>query len=232
MQSEYWKEHWTSNSEEQENIHCISGWGNRTFQEIMDSIVDTAEKLKLGPNDQLLDIGCGAGVFEMALTHWIKSIVGIDYSEGMVSVAQKHTDKYENVSIGRADIRKLPYENNSFDKILVNSVIQYLNDLKDVEIALKELNRVAIDNCIILIALLPDIDTKNKLLKGYYDLDLSSEVIEQKIEAWEHVIWFDKIQLQKIAENCGFRVIGITRPINDFQKQYYFDILLTKYKSD
>ena len=43
MRSEYWKEHWNKSAKEDEDIRLISGWGNRTFQEMLFGIMDVAK---------------------------------------------------------------------------------------------------------------------------------------------------------------------------------------------
>ena len=132
MKSEYWKKHWNQSAQENEDIRFISGWGGRTFQEMMFAVTDIVKKLELRPEDRLLDVGCGAGLFEIAFTYWIREIYGIDYSNEMVTVAKKNTSLYNNVFIESADVRNLPFTSNFLDKVLVNSVIQYRNNLEEV----------------------------------------------------------------------------------------------------
>lgn len=228
LKSEHWREHWDLAAKSNIDIRFTSGWGDRTFQEMLFAITDVAEKLELNCEDAILDVGCGAGLFEIAYTHWVKTFHGVDYSKEMVSTAKKNTEMYGNVIIEYADIRNLPFNEELFDKILVNSIIQYLNDFSEVGAAFEELKRVAKKGCRILISLIPDLDKKNSFLNGYYNLGLSKEEIESKIEITENIIWFDKNELKDIAEKCGFKIINVSTPIDTFQKKYYFDMLIEK----
>ena len=81
MRSAYWREHWNKSAKENEDIRLISGWGNRTFQEMLFAITDVEKKMELKSEDRLLDVGCAAGLFEIAFAHWLKEIYAVDYSE-------------------------------------------------------------------------------------------------------------------------------------------------------
>ena len=226
MRSEYWKREWNKSAREKKDIRLISGWGNRTFQEMIFAITDVAKKLDLKNEDRLLDVGCGAGLFEIAYTHWIKEIYGVDYSEEIVEVAKKNTGKYDNVIIEKADIRNLPFKAEFFDKVLANSVIQYLYDLDEVKGAFEELKRVTKKQGRILVSLIPDANKKDVFLNGYHKLGLSEEEIREKIKSNENVIWFDKDELKKLLKKIGFMSVNVSRPFNSFQKKYYFDLII------
>lgn len=219
---------WNKSAKENEDIRFISGWGNRTFQEMLLAITDLVRKLELKNNENLLDIGCGAGLLEIAFSPWLKKIYGLDYSKEMVGIAKKNTDELNNVVIEHADIRNLPFSEKFFDKVLVNSVIQYLNNLSEVQTAFQELERVTMKNSRILISLIPDANKKEMFLKGYYNMGLSEEEIKHKIELSENIIWFEKNELKIIAESYDFQVIDISTPVNRFQKKYYFDMLIER----
>jgi len=228
MNSEYWKNHWNKSAKEHKDIRFISGWGNRTFQELLFVITDVAKKLELRSEVVLLDVGCGAGLFEIAFSPWLKEIYDVDYSEEQIKVAKRNTEKYDNVTVERANILILPFEYGFFSKVLANSVIQYLNGMDEVEKAFEELGRVSRKQCRILVSLIPDAGKKKELINGYYKLGLSKEEVKEKIESTEKAIWFDKNELKKIAKNCGFQNISDARPFNKFQKKYYFDLIIEK----
>ena len=226
MRSEYWEREWSKSAREKKDIRLISGWGNRTFQEMLFAITDVEKKLALKSEDRLLDVGCGTGLFEIVFTFWLKEIYAVDYSEEIVEVAKKNTEKYDNVIIEKANIQNLPFKDEFFDKILVNSVIQYLNDLDEVEKSFDELKRVTKKQGRILVSLIPDANKKDVFLNGYYKLGLSEEEIREKIESNENVIWFDKEELKKLLKKIGFISVNVSRPFNSFQKKYYFDLII------
>jgi len=228
MRSEFWRDFWNKSAKKHMDIRFISGWGNRTFQEMLFVITDVAKKLELRSEDVLLDVGCGAGLFEIAFSPWLKEIYGVDYSEEQIKIAKRNTEKYDNVVTKRANILNLPFEDGFFNKVLVNSVIQYLNGMGEVEKAFEELNRVTRKQCRILVSLIPDADKKKEFIRGYSKLGLSKEEIKEKIESTERAIWFDKNELKRMAKNCGFQTIDDARSFDEFQKRYYFDLIIEK----
>ena len=228
MNSEYWKNHWNKSAKEHKDIRFISGWGDRTFQEMLFAITDVAKKLGLKSEDRLLNIGCGAGLFEIAYTYWVKEIYSIDYSEEMVKITKKITKKYDNVTIKHGNMLNLPFADEFFDKVLVNSVIQCLNNLNEIEKAFREIKRVTKKQARILISMNPDASKKNSCIKGYYKLNLPQEEIKRKISNINKALWFNNDELKNIGEKVGFktRVLGMDRDV--WQSRYYFDLLLVK----
>ena len=80
-----------------------------------------SELLSVQPNDHVLDIGCGTGklIYHLALQINDGYFEGIDFSDTMVSLAEKRNRKNivaGRVNIKEADFNKLSYESNIFDK--------------------------------------------------------------------------------------------------------------------
>ena len=228
MKSECWKEHWNQAAKDNKDIKLISGWGNRTLKEMLFAITNVAKKLELKREDKLLNVGCGAGLFEIAFACWIKEIYGIDYSTEMTNVAKTNTEKYDNVNIDTADVRNLPFCDEYFDKVLVNSVIQYLNGLNEVEEVFEELGRVTKQNGKILISMNPDAGKKDEYFKGYSKLGLSDSEIEKKIMVANSALWFNKAELMTIAKKTGFNAECRDMDKDFWLSKYYFDLLLIK----
>jgi len=228
MNSDYWREKWDQSAKINTDIPSISGWGDRTFYEMLFSLNDIGKKMKLAKDDRLLDVGCGAGLFEIAFSNWIHEIIGCDYSREMVKHAYKFSKNFNNVFINQCDINHLPFKGGSFDKILVNSVIQYLNTPNDVIDAITELKRVAKRDAIILLSLIPSATTKEEYIEGYYRLGFTPEDIQEKILQNSRIQWFFPLELKEELQNLDFSNVSITYPVNSFQKKYYFDIIIEK----
>lgn len=219
----FWKNYWNS-SAKNKDIKIISGWSNRTLQEIIYKTTYIAKKLKLKKNDRLLDIGCGAGLLEILFTYWVKEIYAIDYSDEMVKIAKRITNHYNNIIIQQSDIRKLHFEDRFFNKIIVNSVIQYLNDMDEVEISLKELKRVIKNNGIILLSMNPDLKQKKKYFNGYQKLEFSEKQIKEKVNINNKIIWFNKSELKNMCNKIGFKSYILNK--SKYQPLNHFDLLL------
>ena len=91
------------------------------------------EMLDLQPTDRVLDIGFGGGVTikKMLSTIDTGKIYGVDFSEVMVEQAkQKFRSAIEagKILIEFADVRKLPFDDNTFDKICTVNTIYFWED--------------------------------------------------------------------------------------------------------
>jgi len=106
-------------------------------------------RMELGPGEWLLDIGIGTGL-SLAFYPRDVNVVGLDISEGMLARARERIDE-TNLSLARltlADAMTLPFEDDSFDHILVSHVITVVSDpVKLVD----EIRRVGKPGCRIVV---------------------------------------------------------------------------------
>jgi arsenite methyltransferase len=87
--------------------------------------------LKAG--DHVLDLGSGAGndcFVARAIVGETGKVTGLDFSEDMISKAQRNTTTlgYKNVDFVLGDIEEMPFENDRFDVILSNCVLNLVPD--------------------------------------------------------------------------------------------------------
>lgn len=93
----------------------------------------------INKNDKVLECACGTGAISIYIAKKAKRLVATDYSVGMLRQAKKKLSSFPNVRLAKADITKLKYADNSFDKVVAGNVIHLL---PDPEAALQELTRV------------------------------------------------------------------------------------------
>jgi SAM-dependent methyltransferase len=74
----------------------------------------------LGADRDLLDLGCGIGRFEVALSPHVHGMVGIDVSAKMVEVARRRVAGLANVRIDLGSGLELPFADHAFDVVLAN----------------------------------------------------------------------------------------------------------------
>jgi len=224
----YWEDHWDSVATPHRDLRFVSGWGDRPFQDLLASLSDIAKKLDLGRDTVLLDIGCGAGLAEIAFAPWVEEIVAADYSQAMVGLARAHTLRYPNIHVLRSTLLQLPFRDGVFNRVLGNSVIQYLGDPGRVVEAVRELERVTGGDGKVLLSLIPDAARRKEFLAGYKQLGLTGEELGRKIEENRRILWFGRDQLSSALEGMGFSHVRVREPVDPFQKKYYFDILLER----
>lgn len=80
----------------------------------------------------VLDVGCGDGWSARLLAPQCRNYVGIDRSEAVVEAARERTSKIEHASIELGDAHALPFEDESFDHVLLFHVLTYAEDPKRV----------------------------------------------------------------------------------------------------
>ena len=100
--------------------------------------------LKTKPNDLILDVGCGIGHLLDYLNQFSNNLVGIDADLISLLYAKKTTSA-EYVS---SKAEKLPFKDNTFDKIISFNVLEHIENEQKV---LDEIKRVAKNKAEILI---------------------------------------------------------------------------------
>ena len=121
-------------------------------------VEDIATRLDLTPQDRLLDLCCGNGVFTARLAPRVESVVGLDFSPGLIDVARTHCDA-PNAHFAVADVRRLPplepEGGGTFSKVLMYAALQhfpkaFLGPLLD------DILAMTTDDPVILIGFVPE----------------------------------------------------------------------------
>ena len=94
--------------------------------------------LKPGPGEFILDAGCGTGVFTLDMISCGARVVGLDLSLSMIKKARQKGASSQ-LRIISADIIRLPFLENSFDKTVSITALEFIPDGQK---AIKELFRV------------------------------------------------------------------------------------------
>ena len=89
----------------------------------------------------ILDVACGTGELAKLLLEKNpqQQITGVDISESMLKIACKKLEAYSNVSLLRASVTSLPFDNGSFDLIICANAFHYF---ASPQLALAEMKRV------------------------------------------------------------------------------------------
>ncbi len=93
---------------------------------------------------EVLEVGCGIGVGPVYIAKQYECrVMAVDISEKMLSWAQQRARREgveDRIEFRKADIRKLPFDDDRFDAVIVESVLAFVVDK---EVAIRELIRVA-----------------------------------------------------------------------------------------
>jgi len=95
----------------------------------------------LTPGQNCLDLGCGAGRHSRYAAEKGVNVTAVDMSGVGVEKTKKLIKDYPRSSVLLADIRRLPFKDESFDSLISNRVLDYNND-EGLESAFSEIGRV------------------------------------------------------------------------------------------
>jgi len=90
---------------------------------------------------RILDIGCGTG-YHM---QYVKNVVGVDISEGMLKIARER-----GFNVKKASAEKLPFRSNSFDTVFCFFSVLNICDYRE---AVKEMARILKPEGVVLLSL-------------------------------------------------------------------------------
>lgn len=96
----------------------------------------------LTPGVSVLDCGCGPGTITLGISKAVHPgpVVGVDFGASQIerATARATTEAVANATFRVADCYNLPFEDNAFDRIFSNALLEHLSDPV---CALKELHR-------------------------------------------------------------------------------------------
>ena len=98
----------------------------------------TLEVLDIKKPVDILDFGCGTGLFGLEMVDIANTLVGIDTSEGMLEVFNKKTEGHENIESLLIDLETENYT-NKFDLIVSSMTFHHLNNPKEMLTKLKSM---------------------------------------------------------------------------------------------
>ncbi len=129
------------------------------------------------PGEQILDVGCGTGVNDLALSKLVGpagKITGIDNSEAMLAIARTKAAA-DNITYQLKSIEAMDFPENSFDGVVCTQVLGYVQDpiqaIRSMLRSIKPSGRVFISEADwdTLIYNIPDKDLERKIAMCFSD---------------------------------------------------------------
>ena len=151
----------------------------------------------------------------------------------MIKRARSEMSKIDKTVIYQDSLPNIIYTKEKkikFSKIIVGSVIQYLNDYEEIACAFDNLFDVLKYEGIIILTHNPDFEKKGSFLKSYQKLDWS----ENKLKSALHYenkerFWLNFDTLSELSTKAGFsKCEKKAIPEELFQSTHMFDMVLIK----
>ncbi len=184
---------------------------------------NTYDLLQINDSDKVLEIGLGNGKFIKNILNYGNNIcyTGLDISHTMITEAKKLNDKFIKagfVNLILADIEKMPFLKESFNKICtINTIYFWKNPTK----ALKEVYRILRKDGLFIISFRPYIEGQSLNFSEYGFTEYKTEEVESIIHKANFKIVEKKSQSEAPIEFNG--------QIHNMVSQYY---LLKKTKAN
>ena len=96
------------------------------------------ELLQPGPQEMILDVGCGTGIFTLSILGFGTRITGLDISYPMLKRAELKVKGFPFRAVA-GDMRFLPFADGCFDKVVSMTALEFIEDGRA---AVKDLLRV------------------------------------------------------------------------------------------
>ena len=139
------------------------------------------QQIPFSKDQRILDIGCGNGKIwrkGISIIQDAEKLVLADLSQGMLDEAKASYREFKNIEFQLADICDLPFENESFDIILADSMLYHVADLDK---ALAESYRVLKPNGILAATTFSENGLNAYINDAVFEMGLTDAKTENKI---------------------------------------------------
>ena len=227
-----WFKYWEQKADEGElSSMDRSGYTIREFLIYINSINKAFRGVSY--DDIILDIGGGAGYTSLAFQPFIKQMYLADFSAKMIKRARSEKSKIDKTVMYQdslPDIIHTKEKKIKFSKIIIGSVIQYLNDYEEIACAFDNLFDVLKHEGVIILTHIPDFEKKDSFIKSFQKLDWPINKIESAVQhETNERFWLNFDTLSELSTKAGFSKCE-KKPIPGelFQSTHMFDMVLIK----
>jgi ubiquinone/menaquinone biosynthesis C-methylase UbiE len=137
-------------------------------------------KIKFFKGCRVLEVGCGTGNLwedHAEVIDTFSELVLTDISQGMIEIVKKIYTGRKNIQIQAMDVLHMPFEANSFDIIVANSMLYHVNDA---DLALENIQRILRDEGVFYATTFGKDGQLNYINNAMFEMGLSdSKIIEE-----------------------------------------------------
>lgn len=177
-------------------------------------IIKLLAYLNIKNGDSVLDCGCGEGFYTMIISELYNvQITAFDFNAELLEKATTWVKDKEKIKFISGDIANgLPFEDDTFDKIIFSEVLEHLD--KDYE-AIKEIYRVLKPGGIVGLTVPNDSYpflwdplnwTRQHLGLGHFN---PKNTILGGVWSYDHKRLYSPNKIKRLAEDAGFKVLMI-----------------------
>jgi ubiquinone/menaquinone biosynthesis C-methylase UbiE len=113
--------------------HVANEWDSEGKISLMSALADKVNsQLNLSTKLDILDFGCGTGLFGLAFHDKANQLVGVDTSEGMLAMFKDKTKAYDNISSQNVNLENGELPSGQYDLILSSMAFHHLQSPSDV----------------------------------------------------------------------------------------------------
>jgi ubiquinone/menaquinone biosynthesis C-methylase UbiE len=171
----------------------------------------------------VLDAGCGTGSYSQALLDHVDRIEAVDLNPGMLEVAAQKLAPFQTegrISFHPSPIDALPFEDATFDGVMINQVLHHLPDdapkgFPAHQHVFLEFARVLKPNGVLTV----NTCSQEQLRQGYWHYSLIPEAADALRARYAPLD-----ELLEILDSCGFahqgRIVPVDAPV---QGEAYLD---------
>jgi ubiquinone/menaquinone biosynthesis C-methylase UbiE len=207
--------------------------GEPLSESIYDDIYEHIhEKLGFASQDIVLEIGAGSGLLLERIAQNVKVAVGTDISRNMLKLAISKG----NFFVQQMDAAALAFGNETFDKVICNSVVQYLPNLGYLEQYFAEMIRVCKLGGIIFIGDLFNANLKDLWIRYQRPLSRRSRLaglinrLRGRRDA--EYLFVDPFQLMECSKQLGCRDFKALLQLSPrkpmLHRMFRYDAVITK----
>lgn len=229
-----WRQYWQERPaayKERDFCHQVGrtfDGGKATSSEELARVVEEAlDRVELRPQDRLLDLCCGNGLLTHRLADRAAAVVGVDYSEPMIGLAQKHhqRDGVRYLCGSVLDLPDLLAGEKVFDRAVMFESLQYF-EASDLPYLLVSVAAVTTREAVLCFTGVLDAER----IWSFYDSPERRAEYHRRRAAGEDAMghWFTGEQLERVANAAGFSAQVRPQDSRLNTAFYRFDLVLRK----